>query len=159
MGKLLVRQRLLSFADKFDVTDEFGQGKYYAQGKVFSWGKNCVIMDAGGREVAKIEQRVMSWMPKFQVFVAGELMATIQKEFSFLRPRYHIDFGSIQVVGDPWRLNYSLEAQGQVIGAVNKKFFTMADTYEIEVYDDSLELLILALVLSIDYVKAQQSKH
>jgi len=156
MTKLRVRQKLFRLADQFEITDEQGQVKYTAKGAIFSWSKSCAILDSSGRELARIEQQLLAWMPKFHIYIGNEPIATIAKEMSFFAPRYQIDFGNIRVIGDPWRHNYSLEAEGRTIGQINKKFFTMADTYEIEILDDSLELIVLALVLSIDYVKAQQ---
>lgn len=158
MGKLKVRQRLLSMRDRFDITDEAGNPKYYAEGALLSWGKKCTIWNAHKQEVARIEERVFSFMPTFTIYVGNKVVATIRKEFSFFTPRYNIDFGNIKVVGDPWRLNYSLESGGRTVGAINKKVFTMADTYEVDILDENLEPLILSLVLSIDYVKAQQQR-
>jgi len=158
MGKLRIRQRILSMRDRFDITDEHGREKYYAEGALLSWGKRCTIWNAQKTEVARIEEKVFAFMPTFFIYVGNKEVATIKKEFSFFTPRYHIDFGNIKVMGDPWRLNYTLESGGRTIGSINKKFFTMADTYEVDILDETLEPLILSLVLSIDYVKAQQSK-
>lgn len=156
MGKLLVKQKVLSFRDRFYVTDEFGETRYYAEGAIFSLGKKCAIYDNQGREAARIEQRVWSWLPTFLIWIQDVQVASIQKKWGFLRPRYHVDFGDIEVKGDMWGLHYQLISKGNVVGSINKKLFKLADTYEIEVLDDQLEVMVLALVLSIDFVMAME---
>ena len=152
MGKLLVEQKLFSIRDRFYIKDERGENKYMGKGALLSIGKNCVIMDTNEVQLARIEQKIWSWLPTFRVYVGGEQIAKIKREFTFWRPQYHIDFGNIEVKGDVWGFNYTLESGGRVIGSVNKKLFKLRDTYEVEVFDDEFELIVLALVLSIDYV-------
>ena len=44
-----IRQKIFSFADKFTIKDEQGQGVFTVHGKVFSLGRKLVLEDMGGK--------------------------------------------------------------------------------------------------------------
>jgi len=84
-------------------------------------------------------------------------MVTIKKEFSFLKARYTIDAAGIEVQGNWWDMNFEVYQNGELIGAVSKKWFTWGDSYELVIFDDEREPLLVALVVAIDYATAAQS--
>ena len=89
--KLYIRQKVFSWVDRFTIKDESGNDKYFVEGEFFSWGKKLHVSDPDGNEVAFIQQKVFSLLPKFFVFVNGNQIAEIVKEFTFLRPKYSIE--------------------------------------------------------------------
>ena len=78
--RLLIKQKVFSWRDKFAIKDENGNDRYYAEGEVFSWAKKLHIFDLSGREVAYIEQKVWSWMPKYYIFRNGSPVTLIQRD-------------------------------------------------------------------------------
>ncbi|MCL1948949.1 MAG: LURP-one-related family protein [Turicibacter sp.] len=150
MSQLKVTQKLLSFGDKFKVHDLQDRIRYQVSEKLFTWGKVYVISDESGRELAKIEQKMLSFLPAFYITLNGKPVATIKKELSFLRSSYRIEGANISCTGDFFGMNFQIFEGRQQIAEVNKKFFTMRDTYLIDVPDNSHELKVLALVLAID---------
>ena len=52
-----MRERLLSFGDDFWIEDENGSRAYKVDGKAVRVRDTFVLRDAGGQEVAKIQER------------------------------------------------------------------------------------------------------
>jgi uncharacterized protein YxjI len=89
--KLLFKQRLFSWFDSYDIFDEAGNTVFTVKGEL-AWGHLLRIYDAAGFEVGHIKEKVFSWLPRFEIYLGGNYVGNIQKEFSFFKPRFHIDY-------------------------------------------------------------------
>ena len=157
MKELYIKQKLLSLSGRFTVKDADERDVYIVEGSFMKIPKVYTIKDEGEAEVARITKSVFTWMPKFTVAVAGEEVIPIKKEFSFLKPRYTIDALGLEVTGDWWGMDFEVYQHREFIGDVKKKWFTWGDSYQVRVNDESRESLMIALVVAIDCVKADQS--
>ena len=81
--KLLFKQRLFSWFDSYDIYDEAGNTVYVVKGQL-SWGHKLVIYDAYGNEVGMVVQKVLTFLPKFEIYKNGSYIGCLSKEFSFL---------------------------------------------------------------------------
>ena len=68
--KLLFKQRLFSWFDSYDIYDEAGNTVYVVKGQ-FSWGHKLAIYDAYGNEVGMVVQKVLTFLPKFEIYKNG----------------------------------------------------------------------------------------
>lgn len=152
--KLYIKQKVFSWNDKFTVKDENGTDKYYVEGEFFSWGKKLHVKDVGGNEVAFIQQKVLSFLPKYFVFINGEQVAEIVKEFTFLRPKYSIDGLGWSINGDFMSHNYEITQNGMPIVSISKEWMTWGDSYELDIANPRDEIVALSVVLTIDCVMA-----
>ena len=89
--KLLFKQRLFSWFDSYDIYDEAGNTVYVVKGQL-SWGHKLVIYDAYGNEVGMVVQKVLTFLPKFEIYKNGSYIGCLSKELSFLAPHYDIDY-------------------------------------------------------------------
>ena len=157
MKQLYIKQRVFSFKDKFAVKDENENDVYFVEGSFLQIPKSFSIKNVAGNEIALITKKVFSFLPKFFVEVNGKEEVTIKKEFSFFKPRYTIDAVDIEVNGNWWDMDFQVIQFGNVVGKVNKKWFTWGDSYSVQILDDEMEELIIALVIAIDCVKDSQN--
>lgn len=157
MKKLYVKQKMMSLSGKFSVTDEAENELYFIEGSFMKIPKRFSLKDVTGQEVALITKKPISFLPTFYVDVVGQETMTIQKAFSFFRANYTIDAAGVEVRGNWWDMEFEVYQNGALIGSVNKKWFTWSDRYEIQIADEELEALMVALVISIDCVKAAQT--
>ena len=67
--KLYIRQKVFSFKDKFSIYDENGEIQYTAEGEIFTLGKKLHIKDLNGREVIFIKQRLLTFLPKYEISI------------------------------------------------------------------------------------------
>lgn len=157
MKKLYMKQKVFSLSGKFTVMDEEQEDAYYIEGSFLQIPKTFTIMDPARREIALITKKTFSFLPKFFVEVDGREILTIKKEFSFFKARYTIDAAGVDVRGNWWDMNFEVLQHGNVVGSVSKQWFTWGDSYEMQILDESMEHLIIALVVAIDCVKADEA--
>lgn len=156
--KLYIKEAEFSWEAKFIVADENGKGKYKVEGEVFTVGNILHIYDRTGAEVAYIEQKMLSYMPKFYVYVKGERIAEIVKEFEFLNSKFDIIGKGWIVEGDVPAHDYTVVENGNVIGGVHKVNLSWGDTLELDIYDAYDEISLLAVVLGMDAVNDASDK-
>ena len=155
--KLLFKQRFFSWFDSYDIYSETGETLYTVQGRL-SWGHCLKIYDAAGREIGTVKERVLTFLPKFEMYRGETYVGCISKEFSFFKPRFHIDCNGWQVEGDFFEWDYRiLTADGQPIASVSKQLFQWTDTYVIDICREQDALGALMLALAIDAEKCSRS--
>jgi uncharacterized protein YxjI len=157
MRQLYIKQKVFSLSEKFTVKDQEEKDTYYVEGSFMRVPKTFSIMNTSREEVALITKKVFSFLPKFFVEVNGQEVLTIKKEFSFLKARYSIDAAGIEVQGNWLDMDFQVLHNGRVVGEVGKEWFSWGDSYRVQILDEEMETIIMALVIAIDCVKADQA--
>lgn len=157
MKQLYIKQKVFSLSGKFTVKDQQEKDVYYVEGSFMKIPKTFSIMNTTREEVAFITKKVFSFLPKFFVEVNGREVLTIKKEFSFFKARYTIDAADIEVHGNWWDMNFQVLHRGVVIGQVNKEWFTWGDSYKVQIMNEEMETIMIAIVVAIDCVKADEA--
>ena len=98
--RLLIKQRVFSWTDSYDVYDENENVKYFVKAEFFSLGHQLHIYDRNDRELGVIRQRLFTLLPAFEIEIGGQVKGEIRKQFSFFKPRYEIDYNGWRVEGD-----------------------------------------------------------
>lgn len=148
--KLYIKQKVFSFSDTFYVKDEYGNDKYFVKGEVFSWGHKLHIYDNYNNEVGFIKQKLITFMPRFELTINGLVVGDLVKKISFFRPKYYIEGTSLELEGSIMEHDYSLNQAGMPIMRVYKEWFTWGDSYVLDILNPQDELLGLAVVLAVD---------
>lgn len=155
--RLLFKQRIFSWFDSYDIYDDSGRTIFTVKGQL-SWGHCLHIMDACGRHIGTVKERVLTFLPKFELYAGDTYLGCIQKEFTFFRPRYRIDCKDWEVSGNLMEWDYDVrDAQGASIATVGKELFHLSDTYVINVHNPQDALYVLMLVLAIDAEKCSRN--
>lgn len=58
--KMLIKQRLISWLDSYDIYNEFSFKKYTVKGKI-GFGNKLHILDSGGIHIATLKQDILSF--------------------------------------------------------------------------------------------------
>ena len=154
--KLLFRQRFFSWFDSYDVYDEAGNTVFVVKGEL-AWGHLLRIYDANGRERGYIRERILTFLPKFEMYIGNSYAGCISKEFTLFFPKYNIDYKGWHVDGDLFEWDYAiLDAAGREVASVSKELFNWTDTYAIDVRDPADAIYALMLVLAIDAEKCSR---
>ncbi len=154
--KLLFKQRLFSWFDSYDIYDENGQTLYIVKGEL-SWGHQLRIYDAHHNEVGMIKQKLLTFLPQFDIYVDSNYVGSIKREFSFLKPIYNIDFNQWHIEGDYFGWDYSIFNNDNEIARISKELWNWTDTYTIDVNNPHDALYALMLVLAIDAEKCSHN--
>ena len=151
--KLLFKQRLFSWFDSYDIYDEAGNTVYVVKGAL-AWGKLLNIYDANGTLLGSVKQRIFSWLPTFEMYLGEKYIGNIQKEFSFFKPKFSIDYKGWLVDGNYWEWDYGItDSFGHPVATISKELWNWTDTYTVDVRDPKHALSALMLVLAIDAEK------
>lgn len=157
MKELYIKQKVFSLSGKFTVKDQQERDVYFVEGSFMQIPKTYSIRNTAKEQVALITKKIFSFLPKFFVEVNGQEVVTITKEFSFFKARYTIDAAGIEVEGNWWDMNFQVYEHGEVVGKVSKEWFTWGDSYKVQVLKEEMETIMIALVVAIDCVKADQA--
>lgn len=155
--KLLFKQRFFSWFDSYDIYDETGGTVFTVKGQL-SWGHCLKIFDAVGLEIGTVKEVVLTFLPKFEMYLGDTYIGCISKEFSFLKPSYNIDCNGWHIEGDFLEWNYGIfDQSGRNVAVISKEHFHLTDTYVIDVFDPQDALCALMLVLAIDAEKCSRN--
>ncbi|MBR4031375.1 MAG: LURP-one-related family protein [Clostridia bacterium] len=151
--RLLFKQRIFSWFDSYDIFNEFGDTVFTVKGEL-SWGKLLNIYDASGKYVGSLKQKIFRFLPTFEMYFGNRLVGTIQKEFTFFRPSFHIDCNGWYISGNWIEWDYMISSpSGEGVAVVSKEIFNWTDTYVIDVRDPANAVAVLMIVLAIDSEK------
>lgn len=155
--KLLFKQRIFSWFDSYDIYDETGAVAYTVQGKL-SWGHCLHIHDPAGNHIATLQERVLTLLPKFELYLEDVYVGCIRKEFTFFRPRFTLDYNGWRVDGNLFEWDYQiLDENERQVAAITKELFHWSDTYVIDVARPEDALMTLMVVLAIDAEKCSRN--
>ncbi len=156
--KLLFKQKFFSWFDSYDIYDEAGNIVFTVKGQL-SWGHLLKIYDANGNAVGTVKEKILTWLPKFEMYLGDSYMGCIKKEFTLFKPKFNIDYNGWQVNGNWFEWDYSiLDSSGFHIATVTKEIWNWTDTYMLDIKDSKDALCVLMLVLAIDAEKCSREK-
>ncbi len=154
--KLLFKQRFFSWFDSYDIFDESGNVVYSVKGQL-SWGHKLNIYDRSGALIGTVKEAVFTWLPRFELYVNGNLLGSLKKKFTFFRPQYMLDFNGWSVQGNFLEWNYNITgSDGRTVAAISKEIFHFTDTYVIDVINPADALCALMFTLAIDAEKCSR---
>lgn len=148
--RLLIKQRVFSWTDSYDVYDEEGNKKYFVKAELLSLGHRLHVYDSRDNEIGMIKEKLMTLMPAFEIVIDGVRKGMIQKKLTFLKPKYEVEFNGWRVEGDFLAWNYDVYAGGNSVIHITKELLHWGDTYVIDFADPADELMGLMLVVAID---------
>lgn len=149
--QLLIKQRVFAWGDTYDVYDEQGRPRYFVKAELLALGHHIhVYRRDTGEEVGAIHQRLLSFLPKFDIEIGGRMVGTVSRELTLFRPRYVVDYQDWAVEGDILSWNYQVLKGSYVVMSIQKQWMSWGDTYVLDYRDPALELPGLMIVLAID---------
>ena len=64
--KLLIKQRVFSWTDTYDVYDEEGNTKYFVKAEFLALGHQIHVYDRYDNEVGMVKQKLLRWCAHFK---------------------------------------------------------------------------------------------
>ena len=152
--RYVLQQKLLSWGDDYFIRDDAGHDLYFVDGKAFSIGSQLSFQDPAGRELAFIRQKVLSWGKTYEITRGGALVAVVKKAlFAPFHHRFTVDVpgpDDLEAEGNLTDHEYQFRRGARVVATVSKQWFTLRDTYGIEIDDDEDQVLLLACAVVVD---------
>ena len=159
--RYVMREHILSWGDDFTIRTEDGRDAYTVDGKVFSFGDKLILRAAGGAEVARIDQKMIALGAQYEIVRDGQVAAVVKKHlFTLLRTRFTVDVpgpDDLEARGNFLDHEYTFTRGDREVARVSKSWFSLRDTYGIEVAAGEDDVLILASAIVIDLVSHPDS--
>ena len=150
----VIRERLFRLGEDSDITDGAGQPVLHVDGKVLSLHNRLILQDTAGREVGQVNRKLAALRPTYEITIDGKDVAEVRKHlFTPFGERFTIDVpgpDDMQISGDLFSHQFTIERDGQVVAADSKRWLTVTASYAVEVAPGQDDLLILASVLAVD---------
>ncbi len=148
--KLLIKQRVFSWTDSYDIYDEQGNVKYFVKAEFLSIGHQLHVYDKNHNEIGMIKEKILTFLPAFEIEIGGVTKGRIQKKFTLFHPKYEIDCNGWRVEGDFLGWDYNVYLECCPIIHISKQLLHWGDTYVIDIDNPADELMGIMLVIAID---------
>jgi uncharacterized protein YxjI len=156
----LIRERLFRLGEDSDITDDAGQPVLRVDGKVLSLHDRLVLRDPEGKEVGQVQRKLVALRPTYRITVGGQEAAEVRKHlFTPFGDRFTIDVpgpDDLEMKGNLFDHEYTIQRGGEAVATVSKRWFTLRDTYAVDVAPGQDDLLILASVLALDLAEDRE---
>lgn len=153
--KYEMKQKLFAFGNDFTIRDGEGRDVFRVDGKALSIGDKLSFQDMGGNELAFIAQRVLSFKKRYEIHRDGSLFAEVVKEITLFKDKLTVDIpgpNDYEVAGRFLDHEYRFVRSGREVAHVSKSYFSLVDSYGIDIEDGEDDVTILATAVVIDLV-------
>ena len=156
--KLYIKQKVLTFGERFTVKNEFGEDVYYVEGSFFRIPKEFNIYDANQEHVGHIERQLFRFFSHYNINDQKETIV-LKRNFSFFRQNYTLEDTPWVLQGDFFAHQYEVVQDHTPIMSLSKHWFTWGDSYELNIPDAKDAVLALSIAICVDYeiLRDQQS--
>ena len=151
--KLYFKRKTLAFNDQILCLSDAEGNLVYDWKTSVMLAKKIRLFDAEKNEVAEIKQVLKSLMPKYQIFVDGEMVLEIKKEFHPILPKYTL-------TGQGWEMENKLliyeygvtKGAEQILtaGRSEDHLEWQSRAFEVEIPDPRNQLLAAAVAVAIN---------
>ena len=115
-----------------------------------SIGHRLHVFDRNGKELGIIREKVLTFLPVFEIEINGVIKGQIKQQFTLLRAKYDVDYNGWYVEGDFLGWNYEVYSGSEMVVNITKELLHWGDTYVLSFENPENELEGLFLVLAID---------
>lgn len=152
-----MRQDLIAFGDDFTIQDESGREVYKVDGKAFTlMREKLAFEDMQGKELAFIRERLISLTDSYEILRDGKVAAVVKKDLiNLFRCGFTVDVpgpDDLEAKGNLLEHEYSFLRGSREVATVSKRWFTIRDTYGIDIAEGEDPVLILASAVVIDLI-------
>jgi uncharacterized protein YxjI len=155
-----LHQALFSFSGDAWIEDADDNRVFEVDGKAFALGRTLDLLDRDGTLLYTLHQRVLSFRPTFEISRGGAVVATLQKALlAFLGDRFTItlaDGTELDGKGNFLDHEFTISRGNAVVAAASRAWFSMHDTYGVQVAEDFDDPLALAIVIAIEQLESEE---
>ena len=138
---------------KFDIRDAAGNLRYRAATvteSMFTYNARIYYLNDAEALVIRQQKKMTMAAMNFDILTPnGQLITEVMQKVHFTKSEFQLPRLGLVVTGDFLSVNFTFNRGNQVVAAVRKKVLAWGDCYELEIYDSSLEQVLLAAVMVI----------
>ena len=158
-----LRERAWSLTEAFLVRDDADNPVFEIRGKFFHIGDDLLMFDRStGQEVVRIKQRILSLLPRYDIYRNGQHWAGVHEQLRLFGERFKVtgENGMVfHVDGDIWRWNFRVtDNDGNGLAQISRQFSIFRDSYAVDVAQGVDAPFIIALAVVIELVKEHHER-
>jgi uncharacterized protein YxjI len=161
--RYMIREKFFHLGEDSTIMNEAGQPIFEVDGKVLTLHDRLIIRDMAGNEVANVHRRLMALRPTYEITRGGETVAIFRKHFfSPFVDRFTVDIpgpDDLEMTGSLFEHEYTISRADQVVAVVSKRWFSLTETYGVDIAPSQDDPLILACVLALDLAEDREHLH
>jgi uncharacterized protein YxjI len=158
-----IREKFFRLGEDSTILNEAGQPVFEVDGKVLTLHDRLIVRDLAGNEVFNIQRRLFTLRPTYEISRGADTLATLRKHFfSPFVDRFTVDIpgpDDLEMTGSLFEHEYTISRGGQVVAVVSKRWFSLTDTYGVDIAPGQDDALILACVLALDLAEDRERLH
>lgn len=154
MRKLYIRQKVFKITDHYDILGESQEVVYRVDQDFTFIGHRVHVTRPNGAHLFTINRKVLTFLPLFIIEFENGNTIELKSRLSIFRKKidiYPADLG-LHVEGSLMQHNFSLFRGDQIVGEIKKTWISWGDVYELTVHDESIQDIIVAVVIAIDHL-------
>jgi uncharacterized protein YxjI len=153
--RYMMKKKLFSLAADFTIKDAQGNDAFFVDGKVFTLRDRLIFQDMRGNELAVVQKKLLSLGATYEIYHGGQLKAVVKESlFTLFGHRFTVDdeHGSndLEAKGNFTDHQYAFTRNGREVAQVSESWFSITDTYGVDVADGEDDVLILACTVVIE---------
>jgi uncharacterized protein YxjI len=158
--RYIIREKFFRLGEDSRIMNEAGQPVFEVDGKVLSLHSRLIVRDMRGNEVVNVHRRLMAIRPTYEITRDGQELAEVRKHLiSPFVDRFTIDIpgpDDMHITGSLFEYEYTITRADQVVATVSKRWFSIRDTYGVDIAPGQDDVLILACVLALDLAEDRE---
>jgi len=160
-NQFIIQKKILSAHEHYDFLDLQGNKLGEADGNLIQIPPKFQVKDSHDMELMHMQGKTLSLHREFTFYGEGdETLGTIKKKVVTLgHQEYWVEKDGqefIRIWGDFTAHEYQIEAAGQPVAAVHRKWVSLRDQMGVEINGDIDHRLIIGAVIAIEHVEVTQ---
>jgi uncharacterized protein YxjI len=156
-----IKEKFWTWGGDFTIYDDGENEVFRVHGKAFSWGNKLSFQDLNGKELAFIEQKLLSFKPCYKILIDGEEFAQVVKEWSWFKKKFTLDVpgpNDYEIDGSFWQHEFTFTRGAKQVALVSKRHWSWADSYGVDIVEGEDDVAILCACIVIDQVLDDEHK-
>lgn len=148
-----LNSKLLTLGSNYQIRNEKDELAFEVRGKILSFGHDLTLETPDGVEVARIKQKMMNFMPTFELYLNEKPYAIISKKFSWFKKTFLLDIpgpNDYEIEGNFWNFEYEFRRRQGVVARISRKRLSITGVYGVDIVEGEDPISILAAVVVID---------
>jgi len=166
INDLVLKKKILSVHEHYDVEDVSGTKLGEADGNLFQFPAKFVVIDTNGSELMQLKGKVFSLRSQFTFYDnAGAELGTIRKKIvKLIGEEFRVEKDGVEfmrIYGNFTEHDYQMQVNGVQVASVHKKWVSVRDQLAVSITGEVDHRVVIGAVIVIEHVEVteRQNQH
>lgn len=156
--KLYIRAKRFSMRETLIVRDEKNEPIYEIKSEWLSFGRKVHIYDQNNEEAVSIEEKKLGFKPQYGIYQLDTKVAEVKKDEKIMGSDFEINKINWRITGDVKDNEFKIKENLRTIAELKKKWFSVGESFVLEVGEEENSVVALAIVIAIWCLKEDEAE-